>query len=238
MRKSEVIPVVFFGADRLPGYFHPLSQKMADLIRKQGTARCKLAIAELRECQALEKKRADTKTDMCRQIYVDEDDDTFPAAEEAISKLVTRFRNTELRRIEAIEKLETARNPTTNNTLSRQLCKIYEAPVIKPNNGRRSGNKRNRSPSNGRYNKRQDRRSANRGRNRSTSRNPGNGRRDNPQAGTSGGRREDRPRTTSKGQSKKNPSKGKGQAAPSLTARELQEAMDTLAKAAKQLSSK
>ena len=132
LMKSDIIPIHFYGGDKLPGYFHPLSQKMADLIRKQGAARCKLAIAELRECQAQEKKRADSKTEMCRQIYADEGDENFTAAEEAIAKLVSRFRNTEIRRIEAVEKRETARHATTSLELSHQVCKVYDAHNLAP----------------------------------------------------------------------------------------------------------
>ena len=170
---------------------------------------------------------------MCRQIYGDEGDENFPAAEDAIAKLVTRFRNTEIRRIEAIEKRETTRHATSNLELSKQLCKMYEAPQPRQNTGR----ERRRSPSSSRRNKkgRLNGRSSNYERFRSTST---NGRNDRAKAGPSSSRGDDRPQTKSKGQSKSNPSKGKGNAPTPLSAKELQDAMDILARAAKQLGKK
>ena len=172
---------------------------------------------------------------MCLQIYQDEGDDGFEAADQAITNLVARFKDTEERRIEGVEKRETTRHPNDNRALSNMMCKSFE--VTRPQGKTNPpGPKRQRSSSRGPPNKR------GRSSNSRTAGPPSDARPSragpsrNPPKGKSRANTAPQGRAQSqtyKGQSRANASKGKTPL--SLTAEELMKAMETLQKAAQQL---
>ena len=241
--KADIVPLQYYGGDKLPGYLHPLSSRMAELIRKQGKARAKLALQDIREMQALSKLRADTATEMCKQLYEQEGDPNFPEAEQAIVELVTKYRATEITRLDALEKRETAKKPDSDEKLSLQMCKIFPHAT---GQDRQAAPKRGRSPSAGPPTKRgrsqgRNKPSSSRGRSRNRSPQPGtSGTSRNPKGNSNApkGQQKPRPEKPKKSKGNSRPNESKGKSLPSDDAKNLMELMQAISKAAQKFNFK
>ena len=96
---------------------------MADLIKKQALERAQCALGDLREAQATAKRRADFHDKTVVTLYDQEGDPDAGKAKELSKELVTLYEKIELKRLEAVTKRETARNPLDNDALGELMCK-------------------------------------------------------------------------------------------------------------------
>jgi uncharacterized membrane protein len=169
---NDVVPSFFLGAEKLPAYFNPLSQEMADLIRTQGRDLAVLAIQDLRERERVAKKRVTLHSKIWKELYDQEGDDTSDEAQGLADRLVTHFQAQETKRLKDLTDKEKSKKPTTTEDLCQLVVKEYIPPNQSGRNDRANSQERPNSRPNSRERGRKHARANSRDRARDPNPNP------------------------------------------------------------------
>ncbi len=121
--EHDCIPSCYLGVNTLPRFLLPLTDTMADTIKRHGREKADMAVEFLRnQCSTL-KKRADNTLALLKTIYEEERDNSFSKAAELIKCMVFHYRGIEVKRLQANFKRELERRPTTNEQLGILMAK-------------------------------------------------------------------------------------------------------------------
>lgn len=152
MLTDDLVPGYFMGVDKIPRFFMKdgeLPTRLTDMINRQARERTQVAIDYLRLEQAKEKSRADFYDQATKDLYAQEEDRSYEEAETLMVNLLTTYRVSEKRRLEALAKKEAARKPSTRKDIANLLCKeeeSYKIPTFTRGRAPTSPPKRRRAP--------------------------------------------------------------------------------------------
>ena len=139
---EDIMPVEFLGAEKMHGYYASnegvISDKLMKLMTRQAREKADLVVLELKATAEREQKRAEYYTDVTKQIYTHEEDNTFAESQAGITRVLTFFKKSEQSRLDTLATKERARQPDTE----AELTELIFMPIQRPS--RDSSNQRGR----------------------------------------------------------------------------------------------
>lgn len=149
---DDIMPIEFFGGDLMHRYYASnlgvLSTPMQELLGRHARERANLVLGELMDTAKSEKVKVDYYIHLTEQIYLHEEDTSFPEARKALARVTAFYEKTERERLDALALKERGRQPTTEEEWTNLVCHPEVRPPTAgaPRDGSRS-RKRGRSRS-------------------------------------------------------------------------------------------
>ncbi len=123
LMEIDTVPGCYLGENTLPRYLLPLSEEMGEVIRRHGKEKAELAMTLLHTQSEQLKKRADNSLLLVKQIYAEENDDSFPKAAALITHMVNHYRGLEIKCLKTTFKREYENRPLSLSALGELVAK-------------------------------------------------------------------------------------------------------------------
>ncbi len=123
LMEHDCVPSCYLGANTLPRYLIPLTDSMAETIRRHGNEKARMAIEYLQtQCTTL-RRRADNTLALLKTIYEEEGDRSFDKASELIRLMTHHYRGIEVKRLQTYFKKELERKPNNIQELGELIAR-------------------------------------------------------------------------------------------------------------------
>ncbi len=147
MIKQKNLPSCFYGPESLPGYYIPLSLRMAQTICERAFALAEAAYVQLLAEEKLLKQRADTSLELVKLIYEREGDPNFGKARLLLEAIIKYYRTIEIQKLRTQYDREVINHPNTDEDLGQLVVKNANQPKSAPKQKQGAQNNRQRKQS-------------------------------------------------------------------------------------------